>query len=330
MKKTMKISALALFGLAFANVKAEEGAPTIKWNVLLQGWLVNDTTREDSEPNFRIRRAELKASGTLGDNLQYFAMIDAAKGPAVGTAADKDNKILNDLGIVYIPMPGLEFTMGQFKTRTTAEGLASSSELPLPERSLIGRTFGDKREPGAMVAYKGEGFKTALMVSNGQATNVDDIDGKKDLSLRADFDVLEGLSLGAFTLASNFSFEDLGRFGVNLDYKFSDFQLRHEFVYQTATGDVKSYGHMTDLAMNGEEWSPVLRFEYLKPNMDQDLSAKAYTAGINYYLQGKKSKIQAAVSYLQDLEAPNGTPKSDNIVSGSDGTVFYLVFQAAI
>lgn len=323
----LNISLLQASMLAFPLMASAQDAAPVKFNALLQSWMISDDSATAANPNFRIRRAELKASGTPLEGLNWFVMVDAAK--SITGVAGNDNKILQDLGVSYTLCEGLDLTMGQFKLRTTAEGLASSGELPLPERSIVGRFFGDKREPGIMVAYKRNAFKTAWMISNGQKTNNDDIDGKKDLSARIEYTVLEGLNLGVFTLASNFSFNELARYGFNVNYADGALSTRAEAAYQKA-GNAKGYGWMADVAYAMEKIEPVVRFEQLKPNDSIDITGIVMTAGVNYYLDGKKSKFQLAYSYLNNIDAPNGTADSSTVATDKTGNAFYVVFQAAL
>jgi hypothetical protein len=319
--------ALSLLTLtvSLAPEAAELSAP--KFNALLQSWVVSDSTTTPANPNFRIRRSELKASGTAGEELQWFVMIDPAKA-ITGTAGD-DNKILQDLGITWTFSEGFEATLGQFKTRTTAEGLAPTAEIPLPEKSIIGRYYGDKREPGFLLSYKHDALKAAAMVSNGAKTNNDDSDNKKDLSARVDYQINEAWSAGLFTLAKNFSYSDLGRWGLNVNYAQGPLTVRVEGVYQNATGSQKSYGWMGDVAYQLDRWEPVARFEQFRKNQSVDITASIVSAGLNYLLEGKKSKLQLAYTFLSNIDAPNGTSSADTVALDKSGSLLCLSFQAA-
>ena len=133
-----------------AGVKVDVGSA--KLNLLLQPWFVADSTSTAAKNNFRARRTEVKLSGNLNPDSRWFVMFDPAKSLKTGAvASSNDNKILQDLGAVYQPLSGFEVTGGQFKIPTTAEGLDPSGDLPLPERSLMGRTYGDKRQLGGAI-----------------------------------------------------------------------------------------------------------------------------------------------------------------------------------
>src|SRR3989338_4387960 len=138
-----KVAVWIVFGLVFLGVSREIRSDDlqIKTSAVLQSWLVNDTTVAPAKPNFRIRRAEIKVNADFGNDARGFVMFDPAKSPAVGTPATNDNKILQDIGVEFEIVPGLELVAGQFKIQTAAEGLQRSSDLLFPERSIVGRTY---------------------------------------------------------------------------------------------------------------------------------------------------------------------------------------------
>lgn len=342
MKISRVVAVCSFLFVGFSGMAAEESP--IKLNALVQAWLFNDTVTTP-KPNFRLRRAEVKVTAQAAENVKAFVMVDAAKaistssttvvtavtpattGTVNGVNTSADTKILQDLGVAITLVPDLEVTLGQFKTPTTAEGLESSSELLLPERSIIGRTFGDKREPGGMISYKYSLVKTMLMVSNGQATNVDDVDNNKDLTLRVEAEATPDLKIGAFTQAANFSYGTRARHGLNIKWTMGDFLAKVEGVLQSMNNDsVKSNGFVVESAYKYDKWQPVVRFEYYKPVTSVAVTGKAFTLGVNYLINGPKVKVQAAMTNGWDYTI--GTTQS--VVAGKNGTALYLVFSAAI
>jgi hypothetical protein len=201
------------------SVEPHVGPPpnVVRFNGLLQTWFVNDTTLvTPGNPNFVLRRAEIRASGEIQPGIRWFVMVDPAKLVNANGTANQDGRILQDLGVGLMLLPGLELSAGQFKTQTTAEGLERSAELLLPERSIVGRTYGDRREPGAVLAYNRGYAHASVMVSNGLGANTHDTDGAKRLSARASYDFFEGmLQAGAFTQAQNFGYAS-GSHGLSL------------------------------------------------------------------------------------------------------------------
>jgi hypothetical protein len=161
-----------------------------KLNGNLQTWFVNDsTTGNDVQQNFKIRRAELKFGGSVAENTSWYIVVDMAK--AIDTSAStKDSKFLQDLAVGFMINPTLEFSIGQMKIPNNWETIRSSGDLIMPERSLLTRTFGDRRDLGATLRYNfGDTGKFAFMVSNGinsagKSTNVDETNSSKDVNAR--------------------------------------------------------------------------------------------------------------------------------------------------
>ena len=125
------------------------GQGTLKVGGLFQGWAFWDGNDNDRA---RIRRTELKFAGDiLGDErFKYTVMIDPVQ-------VQEDNtrrSVLQDAFFTVDHMPFLphhKLDLGQYKLPLTEEGLRSSAKLDTAERSLIGRTFGDQRDIGAML-----------------------------------------------------------------------------------------------------------------------------------------------------------------------------------
>ncbi len=60
--------------------------------------------------------------------------------------------------------------------------MQSTSDLLFSLRSLLARTYGERRDPGLKLAYKLGSIKAATMISNGQGPNLDDKNTSKDIS----------------------------------------------------------------------------------------------------------------------------------------------------
>lgn len=336
MKLQSLIGFSALLGCALAAAETPQlesttpvllqGLP-IKMNALLQAWTLEDTSaRVAAHVNFRLRRAELKLSGSPVENTRYFLMVDPAK--SINTAAGADGKILQDLGVGFTIVRGLEVVAGQFKTLTTADGLESASNLLFPERSLVGRTFGDRREPGLMLTYTGQNFKAGAMVSNGQGPNADATADSKDLSLRTDVTVAPGVSVGAFGLFGDFEYNRKGRWGINSRFSPSEVAtVALEFAMGRTNG-INNYGVVGDVGyFVTPELQPVARYEVVRPDSNSGTVAQQASLGVNYVLLKNTAKIQTAYSYLQNLAGNNGTPI---VAVGSFGHLVTVAFQMAI
>ena len=365
------IVCLSRMGSAHASEVTLPEVSDFKTHLLLQSWLVNDTaTPQATNPNFFARRAEIGFKGNFGDDASFYVMGDLAKLIATSTGisgtvtgannkftstssvgqATQDGRVLQDLLVSYRIIPELTLTVGQFKLIATEEGLQPSSELLLPERSVVGRNFGgDRREPGAKLVYKMDAFQAGLMVSNGYGPNTSDIDSSKRMTGRVDYVLSDNLKFGAFTTANNFSYGSQGAFGANLNVHFGDFLLTGEgalgtdtltgagsSIFATGSGNTASQVG-TNVNQSGfqftaaysllPKWQPVLRYATFTPDTTQPSSIQIYEFGLNYYVVGNNAKIQAAVEYTQN-NLFSGL--RDTYQDGVSGCIGILSFQAAL
>ncbi|HJW32810.1 MAG TPA: porin [Holophagaceae bacterium] len=166
---------------------------------------------EFKENGFAIRRTELKFSGKIVDDVEYEVMID----PSINTSAGNPT-ILQDAVITYKSSFGLDFKVGQMKIFQTYEGLNSSSELLLVERSQMGRTLGDVRNRGAAAILnfgdpKDFGGRFVLGAFNGSPLGVDkgnDNNAQKDFVARLDFTAAKDHKFGVYTLQGSTNSND--------------------------------------------------------------------------------------------------------------------------
>jgi hypothetical protein len=326
MKRCLAFAAAILFsGTAYGETMTV-GTGSAQFNGLLQFWALNDSTTHTF--NYRLRRGELRFSGSLMEKADWFLMVDPSKSLRTGAiSAANDNKILQDFGIAYKVYENLELTVGQFKGPTTAEGLDSSTRLLFPERSYTSRAFGDRREPGVRLSYGGKGWKAAVMSSNGQGANVDDVDNRKDLHARVEADVGSMVKVGAFTTAGNSRYRDRRRFGSNIRLTAGKFLAQLEGVQARDLG-ISSTAWTGDLGYSiDDRWQPVLRYDTINRIGAVNSRATACLLGLNYGLERHHLRFQAAGGRLRNMSSTNGSYAPS---AGKDGNVFVLSFQAAI
>lgn len=292
----------------------------ITYNGLLQTWLWNDTTAAAAKTGFRLRRAEMKVSGSVADSTRWVLMIDPAK-----TLSADDGKVLQDAIIGTTLMTDLELLVGQFKTPTTAEGLDSSAELLLPERSMVARAYGDKREPGAMLTYKFEGLKFSAMVGNGKGPNTDDDTTAKDLNLRAEVAPIETVRVGLFTTAGDFGYGTKARWGASTRFAMDAILALAEYVEAQDAGKRNRGWAVAAGYTLLDTIQPAARFETLTAK--DGVVGTAGTVGVNYLLSRHNAKFAIAYSILADLAGNSGTPK---VAKDSSGGLLVLGFQASI
>lgn len=147
---------------------------------------IPDTNEGQDNDSFRIRRAEIKFTMDIHENVTAVVMIDPAReatsfpnlttnqglfkranntapefeganGPGLGSTANISSvqlgsgavpRLLQDAYINYHGViPHHDFTIGQFKPGMGEEGLRSSAQLDFVERSFVGQIF-DNRDLG--------------------------------------------------------------------------------------------------------------------------------------------------------------------------------------
>lgn len=309
----------------------EEAAfvPQINFNSQLQFWYTDDSTPAavDNRNNFRPRRAEFKISGTSAERVRSFASADIVKSLATSgtTVVVGDNKVLQDLGIGYKLSQHFEFLVGQFKVLAPSESLDSSAELLFPERSIVARTFGDKRDAGLQLAYKTDDVLAVLMLSNGQGTNVNDTNTDKDVSFRVDAQATQFLSLGGFGLAKESNYNQLAKFGLNAAYISQDWLAKAEFA-NGYDANIRSQSQVFDLGyFLNSDFQLAGRFENYQPDMAASDTSSSGSLGLNYYIEKQKAKIQLMHSVLKNFSGNYGSKRVSN---GSDGALTVLAFQA--
>ncbi len=333
MKKLIFIFLVFLSSLVSAEetpVFLEIPKGSAKLGLLLQNWLIYDEKNTTDRSNFRLRRAEIKLSGTVQKDTSWLIMFDPAKTLKTGAiVATNDNKILQDLILSYSFLNDFELSVGQFKINTTAEGLLSSSNLLLPERSIVGRTYGDKRDPTIRLNWKVDKLKFMGAMSHGNKPNTDDTNSEKDLYLRGEYTPFKGLTVGSFFGAVDTYFHK-NKYGANLfwDHELDSFHFEYAHEASSTTAGVKrSGGYVVDFAHGfSSEIQAVFRYENILFVRSLDIESTASTLGINYLLKESNSKVQFATLFLNNLTASNGSyDVSSTPISSSE--LFIVSFQ---
>lgn len=295
-----------------------------KFGALVQFWYVDDSTQasQANSSTFRVRRAEVKFSGNPTEDTSWFIVTDFAKTP--GATSTTDQKVLQDAGVTFKLVPGLELTMGQIKQQTVSESAEATSALLFAERSLISRTYGEVRDAGALLSYKNDFFKLNLMSSNGQGTNQEDRNNVKDFSSRFEAYLPWGITWGAFAFAKGDVFKDLEKYGTNVAFSSSNLLLKAEMA-NGFNGIVRSQGLVFDGAYKfTDNWQLASRYESVQPDTDADYKGSAATVGINYYHAKNAMKVQLNHSQLFNLTGPKGTT---SLSPGQRGSLILLGVQ---
>lgn len=226
MKTVPALSLAALLAAPLAAQVKTTGLVQVWYNQVLDSNLRNNSAAlptaagsrsyynlrsEFKEDGFAIRRAELKFSGKIGEEVEWEIMAD----PSINTSSSNPT-ILQDAVLTWKTPLGLQLKAGQMKMFQTWEGTQSSSELIFAERSQMGRTLGDVRNRGGAALYpfgdpKGFGGRVVLGLFNGSPNGVDkanDNNAQKDLVLRADFTAASVFQFGAYTLQGRTNLND--------------------------------------------------------------------------------------------------------------------------
>jgi hypothetical protein len=304
-------------------------------SALVQIWGVADhtetsltTTHFDS--TFRLRRAELRFKGeVIPKTVAYWVGFDVAKtisfsnsnvavtnGEAGETVAvpkaGADTSPLQDVSVTYLS-PFADVSVGQFKIPVSLEALQSSAKLLFPERSIVSREYGDRRDIGIRVDKKiGDFFYYYAGIFNGQGQNVTDTDHAKDLALRLEAYPITGLTIGG--VAYGTVFDRTGnvrdRLEGDLRYEGQGLIIQGEYIHGwTGPKNRRLEGQGTYGAIGYtilDTVQPVFRSGVLDTNIGnippqtQSESGPQYffEGTLNYFLQGSDAKLSLSTSYF--------------------------------
>ncbi|HET9931873.1 MAG TPA: porin [Polyangiaceae bacterium] len=313
-------------------------------SLLLQFWGFyshnpNITTGDKNASTFRVRRAEVRVKGDIIPNLlSYNLMFDPAKAfaygsknlpvtgqvPAPDTAGQvaaqqpsyTDPAILQDY-FITLKSDYADVSLGQFKIPVSYEGFNGASKIIFPERALVARQYGDRRELGVKVEKKlGDYFFYSLGIFNGSGVNTTDNDNEKDVALRLEAYPIKGLTVAGVGYRT-FGERDGGyrdRLEADVRYEGYDVLVLGEYIHAwdgPKGKEIEGHGAYGTLGYTFlKSIQPVARFGFLNPNKDLfGDRVRHYEGGINYYLQALEARATLAVSAfeLQDKKAANGT-----------------------
>lgn len=280
------------------------GKGTMKVNGLLQGWAYWDG---DDHDRFRVRRTEVKFSGdVLGDErFLYTLMVDPSQ--VTEDASSTRKSILQDFYVTLAQLPYLPHhaaQLGQFKLPSEEEGNRSSSKLDFAERSYIGRTFGDKRDIGAMLTGAWPLVDYAFGVFNGAGQNLSDTDDQKDLAAKVTLKPLESwkdrnvgrleLDMFGYHRPNHGTAAEKKRLGWGARYEWERLSLKSAYmVFQDGAAPGDGWYGQAGLFLLPKQLQAVVRFEGFDPNeraannAERDLSL-----GVNYFIANHNAKVQ--------------------------------------
>lgn len=305
------------------------GFGTLKLDGLLQGWYQysDGVTPHDT---FRLRRAEIKLSGEITPMVPWAVMVDPAQVREDDTTTSSINgtnyvtsvgrkSILQDFFITLKVHPSSAFDIGQYKVPFGMEGLESSAQLDLIERSTMATQFkwADYRDIG--VTYKGNfklgGVKIlpAAGIFNGAGQNKLDDNNAMAYVGRLVVKPIEALHLGVARYDGEVGTAKTPNRRTGLEAKITvdPVSVYGEYVTGESGGKDKDQYYITATCMLGELFQLAARYDRYDP--DKDASGDANdekTIGVNYFL--KKYYAKFAANYV--FRGEQGPSKDNDIV----------------
>jgi hypothetical protein len=320
----------------------------------LQVWASASHLSTDPEnewsSGFRVRRAEIKARGEIvPKTFGYLVMFDVARlldfanrstdvkdadGMTIGSVNTSqppnggNTSILQDVALTWMT-DYADVSIGQFKIPVSLEGAGSASKLYFPERALVSRRFGDRRDLGLKAEKKFDMFGYTLGLYNGEGQNKLDSNDQKDISLRLEVYPIKELTLAAVGYTALGDRELAGtkdRIEGDLKLDMSNVLVQAEYIrgWDTPATDaprVEGQGfYVTAGYTLFDNLQPIVRIGSLDPEIGEDRDAPGrddandevttYEFGANYYFKQHDCKLQLAGGFF-DPEAVDSNTRFD-------------------
>lgn len=313
-----------------------------KPGALLQFWALGSHRDGESETTFRIRRAELKIFGEIYPELiAYKLMIDPAKALEFDTASlpvegqepapdtpgevvieqpSGSTSIFQDLEIGFLTSYA-DVTVGQFKIPLSLEGYNSSSKLIFPERALVAKKYGDRRDIGLKIDKKIGPIYYYLGLFNGSGQNRLDTNDQKDLAARVEVEPILGLLFGAAGYASlgerdQPTTRDRVEADVRLDVANVLVQGEYLHGWDGAADADRTEGHGFYAALGYTFFGrlqPVARVGFVDADVAEDVAAGGtdevwhYEIGANYNFDARRARLALSASLFDFDDSPSET-----------------------
>lgn len=163
------------------------------------------------EVEARVRRLRLRLEGfAFSPKLVYKIQLAFARGDIDAASGEYPN-IVRDAVIFYNINKKISIGFGQTKLPSNRQRVVSSSELQMPDRSIVNSVFTSDRDFGIQLYHANNIGKTAAYnlrgaISNGEGRNIVTSDAGLCYTARAEF-----LPLGRFTNGGDYFEGDLER-----------------------------------------------------------------------------------------------------------------------
>jgi hypothetical protein len=233
-----------------------------------------------------------------------------------------NTSILQDVQLTYMTEYA-DFSVGQFKIPVSLEGYGSASKLYFPERALVSRLFGDKRDLGFKIEKKFDKFGYLFGVYNGQGQNNLDGNDQKDLALRLEAYPVKDVTVavvGYTSVGDNDLVGTKRRIEGDVKVEKSGVLLQAEAIRgwdRTALGKDMQEGQGFYVLLGYtlfDKLQPMVRIGSVDPEVGKDEHAlkftgdaktvapndeiTAYEFGVNYYLKQHDAKVQLTGSFF--------------------------------
>lgn len=333
------------FAIALAQERPDtivtSGAGRLTFGGLLQVWYLENAP--SPERTFRIRRTELRLSGSFTPRMRWTVMIDPSRAldfiedstivndsivvPTV--EVNQSSRILQDAFLSVDLARALSLDVGQRKVPLSLEGLQSAAALRTVERALMlsdrgrGGDLADVRDIGVM-AYGGltTQIDYQLGVFNGLGENQNSVAVKDAMAVAARVVLrpgVPGLQLGASggvngriggAASRRLPFAPRDRLGVDGYFQGGRWTAQSELM----TGRDDDARRLGAYGLAAFRFVPafegVARIDYFDPDRDRDDDRSTtheldYLLGANFYLLEERMKFQAnAVAKTYGDEGP--------------------------
>jgi hypothetical protein len=309
-------------------------------SALLQFWLFGADEDQEETFTFRIRRAELRIKGEIvPKRIGYQIMIDPARaleltntdvdveggGGGTVTVRQPPNNgavtILQDYFITFIT-DYADISVGQYKIPVSLEGFTSSSKILFPERALVSRAYGDRRDLGLRIEKKlGDYFGYTLGFFNGTGQNRLDNDIAKDGALRLEVYPIEGLTVAGVGYTTIGKRETSGRDRLEADARYDahDLFVIGEYIHAWDTTERSPYveGHGAYLGAGYTffgQLQPIGRIGFLDPDLDEDgTRIEHYELGVSWFFQKYEARLTAAFGHF--VPAPSQPKRNEGTLA---------------
>ncbi len=214
-----------------------------------------------------------------------------------------------------VPSSYVDVTFGQVKIPVSLEGYGASSKLLFPERALVAKEYGDKRDIGLRLAKTFSRFGFSAGVFNGTGPNALDTNDEKDATLRLEGYPVEGLVIAGVVYRAIGGRHTNAKDRYEGDVRFQRGPLLLQAEYIRAH-DVDGSARSTDSQgfYGAVGWTfvdvlqPCMRVGYLDPDVHANVDPVAsggkdevwhFDAGLNWYLRKNEAKLQLSYSRFQ-------------------------------